>query len=307
MWCLGNEMVGPWQIGHPKTRNYERLAYETFKALNAFDSLIEKIVCSSSNDENPTFPEWEFEVMEKCYKSADYISMHKYFGNSSHDTLNYFAKIEQTERYNHAIIGVIDFIKAKKRAQNDIYICVDEWTVWYRRRAEEKSKSQKWDWPEAPELLVETYSFEAALLVGGLLYEFIRQSDHFKSARTAQLVNINARIRAERGGPGWRQTIYWPYQMVSLYGRGSALRAQVDVPTYDCPVGDDIYYLEVAAAHDDVAGTLAVFALNRHLTESVEFTMHMTGFKLGGVQMHKAMQDYDLDAVNSPSRLTPWQ
>ena len=30
--------------------------------------------------------------------------------------------------------GVIDFVKAKKRAKNDVYICFDEWNVWYRTR-----------------------------------------------------------------------------------------------------------------------------------------------------------------------------
>ncbi|EPX76591.1 alpha-N-arabinofuranosidase [Salipiger mucosus] len=300
MWCLGNEMDGPWQIGHREAKDYGRIADETSKALKAFDPSIETIVCGSSNDEMPTYPEWEREVLEECYESVDYISLHKYFGNRSRDTLNYFGKIEQTGRYIQTVGGVIDYVKAKKRAKNDIYICFDEWNVWYHQRAEDKQRVKEWDWPEAPPLLEETYNFEDALFIGGLLNEFIRQSDRVKIACIAQLVNVIAPIRAERGGPAWRQTIYWPYQMASLYGRGRALRAEVEAPTYDCRVGDDISYLDVAVTHDDAAGMLTVFVLNRHLTETAELSMDMAGFAPDGIEMHKVMQGHDLMATNGP-------
>jgi alpha-N-arabinofuranosidase len=33
MWCLGNEMDGPWQIGHKTAEEYARLAEETANAM----------------------------------------------------------------------------------------------------------------------------------------------------------------------------------------------------------------------------------------------------------------------------------
>jgi len=300
MWCLGNEMDGPWQIGHRTARDYGRIADETSKALKAIDPTIETIVCGSSNDEMATYPEWEREVLEECYESVDYISLHKYFGNNSRDTLNYFGKIDQTGRYIQAIAGVIDFVKAKKRAKNDVYICFDEWNVWYHQRVEDKARVKEWDWPEAPALLEETYTFEDALFVAGLLNEFIRRSDRVRIACIAQLVNVIAPIRAERGGPAWRQTIYWPYQMASLYGRGDALDVRVDGPTYDCRVADDVPYMDIAATHDAGAGMLTIFALNRHLTEAAELEMSLTGFSSGSVEMHRVMEGHDLLATNTP-------
>ncbi len=92
MWCLGNEMDGPWQIGAKTATEYGRLADETAKALKPFGPDIETVVCGSSHDAMPTYPDWERQVLEECYENVDYISLHKYFGNSSRDTLNYFAK-----------------------------------------------------------------------------------------------------------------------------------------------------------------------------------------------------------------------
>jgi alpha-N-arabinofuranosidase len=37
MWCLGNEMDGPWQIGHKDATTYGRLAAETAKAMRLID------------------------------------------------------------------------------------------------------------------------------------------------------------------------------------------------------------------------------------------------------------------------------
>ncbi|MGK7296844.1 MAG: alpha-N-arabinofuranosidase [Candidatus Wenzhouxiangella sp. M2_3B_020] len=308
MWCLGNEMDGPWQIGHREAKDYGRVADETSKALKAYDPTIETIVCGSSNDEMPTYPDWEREVLEECYENVDYISLHKYFGNNSRDTLNYFGKIEQTGRYIQAIGGVIDFVKAKKRATNDVHICFDEWNVWYHQRADDKARVKEWDWPEAPALLEETYNFEDALFVGGLLNEFIRRSDRVRIACIAQLVNVIAPIRAEPGGPAWRQTIYWPYQMASLYGRGHALNVRVDGPTYDCRVADDVSYLDMAATLDKAEEMLTLFVLNRHPTEVAELDAGLAGFAPGQIALHRVLEGHDLRATNSaeqPDHIVP--
>ena len=80
-WCLGNEMDGPWQVGHKTAHEYGRLANEVAKTLRAFDSSLELIVCGSSNADMATYPEWERVVLEHCYDSVDYISLHMYFAN----------------------------------------------------------------------------------------------------------------------------------------------------------------------------------------------------------------------------------
>ncbi|MBT9382248.1 alpha-N-arabinofuranosidase [Pseudooceanicola sp. CBS1P-1] len=302
MWCLGNEMDGPWQIGHKQADEYGRLANETAKALRQLTPGAEMIVCGSSNDAMPTYPDWERGVLEECYENVDYISLHKYFGNSSRDTLNFFGKVEETGRYIQAIGGVIDFVKAKKRATNDVHICFDEWNVWYHRREEDSRAWASWDWPEAPALLEEDYTFEDALFVACLLNEFIRRSDRVKIACIAQLVNVIAPIRAEAGGPAWRQTIYWPYQLASLHGRGRALRVAVDGPRYDCAVADDVSYLDIAATHDTGAGTVTFFIVNRHLSEAADLRLTLGDFPGATLLSHQTLAGHPLMATNGPGR-----
>lgn len=301
MWCLGNEMDGPWQIGHKEAKEYGRLADETAKALRGLTPDAELVVCGSSNDAMPTYPEWERVVLEECYDNVDYISLHKYFGNNSNDTLNYFGKIEETGRYIQSIAGAIDYVKAKKRSKHDVHICFDEWNVWYHRREEDSRRVKSWDWPEAPALLEEDYNVEDALFVAGLLNEFIRRSDRVRIACIAQLVNVIAPIRAEKGGAAWRQTIYWPYRFASLYGRGHALRVSVDAPTYNCRVADDVSYLDVAAVHDTDGGMLTLFILNRHLEETANLDMALTGFGSPQLAEHHVIEGQGrLDETNGP-------
>jgi len=297
LWCLGNEMDGPWQTGHKVAVEYGRLANETAKAFKNFDPSIETIVCGSSNDTMPTYPEWEREVLEESYENVDYISLHKYFENYEGDTLNFFGKIEETGRYIQAIAGTIDHIKAKKRAKNDVFICFDEWNVWYHQREEDNRRLKEWD-----------YNFEDALFVAGLLNEFIRRSDRVKIACIAQLVNVIAPIRAEKNGPAWRQTIYHPYRLASLYGRGEALQVAVDAPTYNCAAADEVSYLDVASVYNCEENTLNFFIINRHLSEAAELKISLTGFTEPSLSEHLVMEGHDLQATNSaenPDNITP--
>ena len=59
LWGLGNEMDGPWQVGHKTAEEYGRLASEVGKAIKLFDPSLELVACGSSNAYMPTFPTWE--------------------------------------------------------------------------------------------------------------------------------------------------------------------------------------------------------------------------------------------------------
>ena len=67
VWCLGNEMDGPWQTGHKTAREYGRLADETAKAMKQIDPSLELVACGSSNTGRATYPQWEATVLEEAY------------------------------------------------------------------------------------------------------------------------------------------------------------------------------------------------------------------------------------------------
>ena len=62
-WCLGNEMDGPWQIGHKTAVEYGRIAQEAAKVMKLVDPTIELVACGSSDRHMPTFAEWEATVL----------------------------------------------------------------------------------------------------------------------------------------------------------------------------------------------------------------------------------------------------
>ncbi|GES42414.1 alpha-N-arabinofuranosidase [Rhizobium dioscoreae] len=308
LWCLGNEMDGPWQVGHKSAYEYGRLADETAKAMRGFDKSLELVVCGSSNSDMKTYPDWEAQVLEQCYDSADHISLHMYFANREKNTLNYLAKAEKLDRYIVTIGGVIDYIKAKKRSKKTIGISFDEWNVWYHSNQQDKEILARDEWPDAPHLLEDVYNFEDVLQVGGILNTFIRRSDRVRIACIAQLVNVIAPIMTEDGGPAWRQTIYYPLYFASKYGRGYALRLVTDGPTYDSDEADDVPYLDVSAVHDEIGKMVTLFAVNRHPDIALDLDTRLEGFAGARVVEQHEMVHSDLQATNTaahPNAVVP--
>lgn len=299
LWCLGNEMDGQWQVGHKTAAEYGHLAHEVSKAFKYFDKTLETVVCGSSNDTISSYPEWEATVLDISYESVDYISLHKYFGNEERDTLNYFAKAIDLDRYIVTVSGVIDYIKTKKRSKKDVKISFDEWNVWYHKRDDDAKRRVDFDWPEAPELLEEPYNLEDAILVGSLLNVFIRRSDRVKIACMAQLVNVIAPIMTVPNGPAWRQPIYYPLQYASKYGRGTALQIVATGPTYDCDVAQDVPYLDLSAVLHDDGKTIAIFALNRSLSDPLEVSVDLQGYKNVSIIRHETLSGENLKATNT--------
>jgi alpha-N-arabinofuranosidase len=299
IWCLGNELDGPWQVGHKSAAEYGHLANEVSKAFKYFDKTLETVACGSSNDKMKSYPEWEATVLDQTYESVDYISLHKYFGNEEQDTLNYFAKAMELDRYIVTVGGIIDYIKAKKRSKRDVKICFDEWNVWYHDRKQDADRIAGWDWPEAPALLEEVYNLEDALFVASLLNVFIRRSDRVKIACMAQLVNVIAPILTRADGPAWRQTIYYPLQLASKYGRGTALNVSTKGPTYDCEVAQDVPYLDISAVLHDGGDSIAVFAVNRSVDDALDLSVALQGFKTVQIRTHTVITGENLKAGNS--------
>jgi alpha-N-arabinofuranosidase len=308
VWCLGNEMDGPWQMNHRTAYEYGRIANEVGRGMKTFDPTLELVACGSSHAYMPTYPSWEAEVLDECYDAVDYISLHTYWDNYDDNYLNFVAKSVPLERYIQTVGGIIDYVKAKKRSKRDVYISFDEWNVWYHNRRQDQVNVDAWDWPAAPHLLEDVYNFEDVLLVGCALNTFIRRSDRVKVACIAQLVNVIAPIMTENGGPAWAQTTYHPLRYASLHGRGDALGVAVDGPTYDVAIADDVPYLDVAAVWSEDRATVTYFIVNRHPDTAISVDFDMAGFSPKGVTEHATIVHADLRATNTaahPDRVRP--
>ena len=79
-WCLGNEMDGPWQIGHMSATEYGMKAQDAARQMRSVDPDLKLIACGSSGPFMQTYLEWDREVLEQCYDYVDGLSLHRYFG-----------------------------------------------------------------------------------------------------------------------------------------------------------------------------------------------------------------------------------
>ncbi|MFC1960906.1 alpha-L-arabinofuranosidase C-terminal domain-containing protein, partial [Chloroflexota bacterium] len=185
-WCIGNEMDGPWQIGHLEAEEYGKKAREAGKMMRWHDQSIELVLGGSSSAHMPTYPEWDRVALELAWEQVDYHSMH-YYAENKNDTASFLALSAEFENYVDTLTGVLRYVKAKNRSKHDVHLSWDEWNVWYKVR--DRSDMQG-GWSEAPHLIEEIYNLEDALVIAQWLNVFLRKSDVLKIACLAQIVNV---------------------------------------------------------------------------------------------------------------------
>ena len=261
-WCVGNEMDGPWQMGALAAHEYGVKAREAAKLMRWMDPSIETVLCGSSNDRMPTFPEWDRVALEEAWEHMDYLSIHYYAGNRENDTPSFLANSVLFEHYVDTMEGVLRYVKAKRRSKHDVYLSWDEWQVWY------KGDPVQGNWTEAPHLSEAMYNLEDALVVGQWLNVFLRKSHVLKIACVAQIVNVISWIHT-RGDELLKHPSYYVFELVSNHARGQALDVLVKAPRTETAQFGDVPMLDVSASYDPADGSGAIFVVNRSLTESV--------------------------------------
>src|SRR5579863_5735864 len=305
-WCLGNEMDGPWQIGHMTATEYGLKAQDAARQMRYVDPSLKLVACGSSGPGMPTYLEWDREVLEQCYDYVDAISLHRYFSNAEEtggDSTKFLALNLSMERQIEEITAVCDMVRGHKRSAKKLWLSFDEWNVWYRARTGNAVNGHR---QNAAHLLEEVYNLEDALLVGGLINTLIRKAERVKLACLAQLVNVIAPIMTNASGL-LRQTIYYPYSWTLEFARGAALDLLVDSPTYDVNKIGAVSYVDAAGTYEADTGKMALFLLNRDLAKphTVEIIWEGASPRAGDGYV---LTGSDLKATNtfdSPSRVTP--
>jgi alpha-L-arabinofuranosidase len=306
MWCLGNELDGPWQLGHKTADAYGQLAAATARALRAAEPGLELVACGSSSSSMPTFGAWEATVLEHTYDLIDYVSCHAYYEEHDGDLGSFLASATDMDHFVDSIVATADSIGARLRSKKKIQLSFDEWNVWYLSRFQNQPPADGWE--VAPRVIEDEYNVADAVVVGNLLISLLRHSDRVTAACQAQLVNVIAPIRTEPGGPAWRQTIFHPFARTAALARGAVLRTTVDGPTYQTTRYGEASVVDAVATHDPTTGDVAVFVVNRDPTRPVEFTVDLGRFG-AAVRTAEAstLSDDDVRATNTadhPDRVT---
>ena len=307
LFCLGNEMDGPWQMGHKTAYEYGRVANEAAKMMKWVDPSIELVACGSSSTQMPTFGDWELEMLNECYENIDYVSLHRYYGNPTGDTPGFLARSMDMDDFIHTVVSICDAVKGKKHSKKKINLSFDEWNVWYHSGEQDKEIWKREKWGPALPLLEDIYNFEDALLVGSMLITFLRNADRVKIACMAQLVNVIAPIMTRNGGGCWAQTIFYPYMHASRYGRGTALQAIVDTPVYDCRDYEGVPLIDATATQAD-DGSVTVFCVNRDMEEDFCLDIDLRSFGNMQLKEHILLHHDDVKAINTeenPGNVVP--
>ena len=307
-WCLGNEMDGPWQIGHMTATEYGIKAQDAARQMRYVDPSLQLIACGSSGPFMPTYLEWDREVLEQCYEYVDGLSLHRYFTNTPQDTggdsAKFLAMNLSMERQIDETVAVCDLVRGHKRSPKKLWLSFDEWNVWYRARSGDATNGHH---QEAPHLLEEVYNLEDALLVGGLVNSLLRHADRVKVACLAQLINVIAPIMTNANGL-FRQTIYYPYNWGLQYARGSVLNLLVESPTYEVSNMGQVPSVDVAGTLNPQDGKVALFILNRELSKPRVVELNWQDKTPGQVLVSTTLTGADLKAFNTfeiPEKVAP--
>ena len=295
MWCLGNEMDGPWQTGHKTAHEYGRLASETARAMRQVDPSISLVACGSSGRQMPTFGSWEATVLAETYDVADYVSMHAYYQQHGADRDSFLACATDMDGFIDAVIATADHVRAVGRHKKKLMISFDEWNVWYQSRfAGEKNLPLQ----TQPALIEDVYSVTDAVVVGNLLISLLRHADRVKIGCLAQLVNVIAPIMTAPGGAAWRQASYWPFALTARYGRGTVLQVVTTAPTHETDLYGSVALLDAVAVQPS-PDEVVLFAVNRSQDSPLALDVDLRSMPGLTSAVHTCLSDDDPDAVNT--------
>lgn len=291
-WGLGNEIDGPWQLGHKNAEDYTKFALEAAKAMRRVDDSIKLIASGSSNfGGNADWIGWNRTVLEKLRGTIDYISLHTYIGNRENDFERFLGASGEIEHRIRVVKGMIEAAASGRPTQRPIAIAYDEWNVWYRA------------WGSGGEhsigrtRLEEIYNFEDALAMGMFFNAFFRHADVVKMANLAQIVNVIAPIFTNEKGL-FLQPIYFP---IAEYGRqrgNLSLDVWTRSPTYKVG-GRELGYLDVSSTFDRKNGYVYLNVLNRSKANDIETEIESQSGKPGATASAWEMNHADLKATHT--------
>lgn len=288
LWCLGNELDGPWQLGHRTAQEYAHLAAVTASAMRMFDPDLELVAVGSSNAEMPTFGEWEQTVLERTAGLVDYISCHIYFYEGD-DLGRFLRSARALDDFLERVHEVIRTVRTDHPDARDVKISLDEWNVWDHR--EYGGIASRAEFEVAPRLLEVDYTVADAVVVGSLLQSILAHCDIVEIAAMAQLVNVIGPIRAEPDTPAWRQTTFFPFAAAAR----SAGHTVLSTVTEAGPEADTV----VTVTHSPDGTAVEVTVTNRSPERGAEVELDLSTLGVDAVRSAELLSDHDVHACNT--------
>jgi alpha-N-arabinofuranosidase len=291
-WGVGNEIDGPWQLGHKNAEDYAKFALEAAKAMRRADESIQLIASGSSNfGPDSDWVGWNRTVLDRLKTEIDYISLHTYIGNRDNNFEKFLAVSRDIEDRIAVVEGQIKAARVGNPDARPIHIAFDEWNVWYRTMVSGEYNIGRTG-------LEEQYNFEDALAMGMFLNAFIRHADVVKMANLAQLVNVIAPIFTNKQGL-FLQTIYFPLAEYAKQRGYQSLDVLVQSPEYKPDSGRALSYLDISSTYDPKTRKVFLNVLNRSEKEDIPAQIGSVSGALSGSANVWELNHSDLKATHT--------
>lgn len=327
VWYLGNEMDGPWQLGSwdKDPKGYGVKANEASKAMKWIDASIETAVCASSASFMDHYPQWEETVLQECYDSVDYLSMHHYHSAPPGDVKALLGGSLYYEDFINTEAALCDLVAAKCRSPKKMMLSFDEYGAMIRPNSELHPgygyhnmirAHYRFD-PNRKYILHDPDKMQDRIFPGSeMLHMLGMASIQLAFLRHADRVKIGCMT----GGLGalcasnhdhvWKSTSYYPFMNLIQYARGVSMRTGVESETFDMPgyAIDDtsqytgkegVNYIDAATAWDRENDRLTIFVINRSEENEYPVTADISGFEGYVFDRHVELYSENLELRNS--------
>ena len=118
-WCLGNEMDGPWQIGHMSAAEYGEKAADAARQMRYVDPSLSLIACGSSSIFMPTYLQWDHEVLNSAMNTWTrflFIVIMTTRSETGGDSSKFLAMNLSMERQISEVAAVCEYVRGRKRS-----------------------------------------------------------------------------------------------------------------------------------------------------------------------------------------------
>lgn len=335
-WYLGNEMDGPWQLGSwdKDPRGYGVRVNEASKAMKWIDASIETAVCGSSAPFMDHFPTWDETVLQECYETVDYISVHHYHSAPPGDFRALLGGCEYYEDFIKTEESMLDLVASKCRSPKKVMISFDEYGAMVRPLSplhpgygyhNMAAAHYRFD-PERRYILHDPDKMTDREFPGGDMVHVLSQA----SVQLALLRHADrVKIGCMTGGLGalcssnhdhvWKSAAHYAFTDMLTYAHGTSMQVDIDSETFDLPgyAIDDtsqypgkegVTFIDSACAWDKNNERLTLFVINRNEDAEYPLTLDIKGFEGYSFEKHIELQTNDLDVKDTfenPNALLP--
>lgn len=271
-WGVGNEVYGPWQVGHCSASEYAEKLRQYAMFMKTLDPSI-KIIAVGADD-----PEWDLTVLKHAGKVIDFISIHQYHGsNEYYDTVAAVYYVEERLKLLESLI--------KSSGFDHVKIAFDEWNVWYQISAEEEAKKN------GVVLLEEPYALKDALFAAGIFLVLHRMNDIVGMANLAQMVNALGMIKTRKDAL-LLTPIYYVFDLFVNHTGNVVLGLDVNTEYYSIKAKSFVEerqhfelsrvpYFDGSATYDAERNMLCLAVVNYHREKSIEVDVDLSDLVTG--------------------------